>query len=147
MKIFNFGIPLFDVDVRLIQSETNDNYKEIVESCAFAGLLEEDLKDIEGKLSRGFHDGGELYWNFNEKRFLIVFYNMTNEKDMIKIYMHEKRHLEDRILEFCSIHDMETAAYLSGYLGVIFYNFLMRKLATAERKQDNSCEENEEFQN
>lgn len=132
MKVFNFGVPIFDVNVRLIQAETNDCYNGIVESCAFASLLEEDLKDIEDKLSRGCHDGGELYWNFNEKRFLVVFYNMTNEKDRIKIYMHEKRHLEDRILEFCGIHDVETAAYLSGYLGVIFHNFLMEKLVTTE---------------
>lgn len=34
---------------------------------------------------------------------------------------HEKRHIEDRILQHCGIDDIEAAAYLAGYLSKFIY--------------------------
>lgn len=36
-------------------------------------------------------------------------------------YNHEKRHIEDRVLEYCGITDIEASAYLAGYISKFMY--------------------------
>ena len=54
---------------------------------------------------------------------LVVFYPMSSEDVQAEVYYHEKRHVEDRIMEWASVNDIESAGLLAGFLGTKFYLF------------------------
>lgn len=59
----------------------------------------------------------------DSRKMVVLFYPMKDEDITTEVYEHEKRHVEDYILEHLDINDMEAAAYLAGYLGKIFWKF------------------------
>ena len=48
---------------------------------------------------------------------------MKNERTRANVYSHEKRHIEDRVLQYASVDDIESAGLLAGFLGEKFYDF------------------------
>ena len=119
----NFKIPLYYVDVTLIQVES-PNDASLVESIMKS--IKTDKEWINYTISGIKNDstnGGDTYRNLDLKKILVIFYRMTNERERSNVYSHEKRHIEDRILEWASIHDIESAGLLAGYLGEKFYEF------------------------
>ena len=48
---------------------------------------------------------------------------MSSEKNRDNCYSHEKRHIEDRVLEWYSVNDIESAGLLAGFLGEKFADF------------------------
>lgn len=84
---------------------------------------QEFIDEVTDDIERGYVNGGETYRNFDMRRILVIFYPMSNKKMQAKVYSHEKRHIEDRVLEFCGINNIESAGYLAGFLGEKFYEF------------------------
>ena len=74
-------------------------------------------------IERGYYDGGNTYRNFDFKRILVIFYPMSDEETRAELYAHEKRHIEDRVMQHASVDDIESAGLLAGYLGKMFYQF------------------------
>ena len=72
---------------------------------------------------RGGINGGDLFYNFPTQSAVIVFYPMSSLGDKVNIYCHEKRHLEDRVMQFASVNDPEAAAFLAGFLGEKMWDF------------------------
>ena len=70
--------------------------------------------------------GASTFWTGGLHVSVIVFYRMESMKRKRVCYNHEKRHLEDRILKFCDIDDMEAAAYLAGFLSEYFDDLLLK---------------------
>ncbi len=68
------------------------------------------------KLNKWLHNGGWTLHNYSRRQFAIIMTRCTDEKTRINVLSHEKRHVEDYILDMCGIDDMEAAAYLAGYL-------------------------------
>jgi len=120
MKTIKFTIPIFDVDVRLMQVEEGKDKEQALSILRQNNATEEILQEVEGEIDRKSTDGGVAFWNKGTHTAVIVFYPMTDRNTMLKCYSHEKRHLEDRVLECCGINDRETAGYLAGHLEQYF---------------------------
>lgn len=70
-----------------------------------------------------YKNGGETFRNLNKCKILVIFYAMENDYERAKVYSHEKRHIEDRLLQWFSVDDIESSALLAGHLGKVFYEF------------------------
>lgn len=126
MRITTFQIPLYEVDVTLIQLESTDDVSTenvLNQLLTKENVPSESIEKIFEYIDRGFHDGGDTFTCMSSRKALVLFYKMTNETDYYKVYDHEKRHLTDRILEYFGIDDHESAAMLAGFLGVKFHEF------------------------
>lgn len=120
MKKVEFKVPIFDVDVVLIQVEDISDEEEAMKIYKSIEPTEEQLKDVEFNIKNNLPDGGNTLFNFDYQCFVVVFYRMSNKKKLVSAYAHEKRHIEDRILNICNIKDEETAGYIAGYLAPYF---------------------------
>lgn len=123
MKKKSFSIPLYRIDVTLIQLTKEDSYDSVSAVLKREGIDAEYISEAADNQKNGYVDGGYTYYNFRVGKVVILFYPTTAKKQQINIYSHEKRHLEDRVLENASVDDKEASAYLSGYLGEVFYDF------------------------
>lgn len=117
MKTIKFTIPLYHVDVQIVQLEGKKDKKPLAELFKKSGI--EDDEALEN-IDKQYGDGGYTYRNFGKNDIVIVLYPFTNKESKTSVYFHEKRHVEDRVLEHCSVNDIEAAAYLAGFLAVKF---------------------------
>lgn len=121
MKKMEFQLPLYKVDITLLQIESEkdaDNVSTFLKSM--------DVEDPEYTLDgirRGAVNGGDTYRDLNNKRMVVLFYLMEDNTHRAEIYSHEKRHIEDRVLKFFGVDDIESAGLLAGFLGEKFYEF------------------------
>lgn len=121
MKKMEFKLPYYKVDVTLLQVECKEDENDVIES-----LTSIDAEDPEYTLEgirRGAVNGGDTYRDLNNKRILVLFYPMEDNIHRAEIYSHEKRHIEDRVLKFFGVNDIESAGLLAGFLGEKFYEF------------------------
>ena len=121
MEKLEFQLPYYKVDITLLQVESE---KDIDDVAAF--LKSVDANDPEYTLDgirRGAVNGGDTYRDLNNKRMVVLFYPMEDNTHRAEIYSHEKRHIEDRVLEFYGVNDIESAGLLAGFLGEKFYEF------------------------
>ena len=121
MKKYEFQLPYYKVDVTLLQVDGKEDESRVAEI-----LKSMDAKDPEYALDiirRGAVNGGDTYRDLNNKRMLVLFYPMEDNTHRAEIYSHEKRHIEDRVLEFYGVNDIESAGLLAGFLGEKFYEF------------------------
>lgn len=120
----DYFIPIYNVHLTLIQVTSSDDAERIKDIMLSSGITEQEYIDytING-IKNNAEDGGETYRNLSKKEILCIFYKMSDKDTKEEIYAHEKRHVEDRILEFFEIDDLESAALLAGYLGRLFYLF------------------------
>ena len=123
MKKQRFSIPLYDVEVTLVQVESPDDIEGVVACCNEAWLPQEDIEAVSEYITNDNHDGGDTFRNFDKGQMLVIFYRMTNGRTKRNIYGHEKRHVEDRVLQWCGVNDIEAAAYLAGFLTEQFADF------------------------
>lgn len=121
MKKMEFQLPYYKVDITLLQIESENDADEVTTL-----LKSMDVEDIEYTLDgirRGAVNGGDTYRDLNNKRIVVLFYPMEDNTHRAEIYSHEKRHIEDRVLEFYGVNDIESAGLLAGFLGEKFYEF------------------------
>lgn len=123
MKKTTFQVPLYGVDVTLLQVEGKDDAlalkKEMKRLCCDQESMDTTIDNVE----QGCMDGGDTYRNFAVRKMLVIFYPMSSEDARAEVYCHEKRHVEDRIMEWASVNDIESAGLLAGFLGTKFYLF------------------------
>lgn len=120
MKKIKFAVPIYDINVTLVQVESPCDADEVKVCCEEIGLAHEDKEAILEFVKQDKCDGGDTWRNFAKGQMLVIFYRMTNSKVKTNRYGHEKRHVEDRILQWCGVDDIEAAAYLAGFLSVQF---------------------------
>lgn len=120
---YSFKIPLYYVDVTLIQVESKKDADSVETILKNIKTDKEYLDDTVGNIKRGCRNGGDTYRNLDLKRFVVIFYRMSSEKNRDNCYSHEKRHIEDRVLEWYSVNDIESAGLLAGFLGEKFHDF------------------------
>lgn len=67
-------------------------------------------------------DGACTFYRKADCTLVVVIYIQSNQDRRREVLAHEKRHIEDHILKHLGIDDMESAAYLAGYLArEVFY--------------------------
>ena len=123
MKKMYFKIPLYKVHVTLVQAEKKEESEEVRKVLIRNHVGKEFIDDITDAVARGAQNGGDTFRDFRYKRMFIFFYPFATEQDRAETYSHEKRHIEDRVLEYFGVSDVESAGLLAGYLGEQFYKF------------------------
>lgn len=123
MKKTTFQVPLYGVDITLVQAECKDDAlalkKEMKRLCCDQESMDTTFNNIE----QGCMNGGDTYRNFAIRKMLVIFYPMSSEDVQAEVYCHEKRHVEDRIMEWACVNDIESAGLLAVFLGTKFYEF------------------------
>lgn len=115
-----FNVEMYDFDVTLVQLKDKDDIKPL---RSIAKKLNINLDGIEQNITDSAFNGGITFTNAFQHEFLVIFYPYTDKMMRDAIYDHEKRHIEDDILDICQVNDKEAAAYLAEYLSKKFYKF------------------------
>lgn len=123
MKRYDFYVPLYGYDVSLIQIQSKSDVNIIEKYLTEEGFGSEYINEVKEYVRGGYKNGGETNWNRRTKRICVLFYQCTSDEEKIEVYSHEKRHIEDRILEHCKVNDIEASAYLAGFLAKEFFKF------------------------
>lgn len=141
MKKKFFEVPIYDTKVTLIQIEPGDEWKTIKKNLPkdLSDEVLEDMKDCVENFDDNW-DGGWTMTNSTRHSALILFTGFSSEVKRANVLSHEKRHLEDRILEYTNISDPESAAYLAGYLEEQF--MWLRELNSNIIKYGNTSKKN-----
>lgn len=124
MKTYSFKVPMFDYDIKLIQIEGKKDYAQVKKIEWLQGIPDEDREEIFKNAKEDVCDGACVLRNLNMRQLIVVFYRFESEEKKVSVYAHEKRHVEDRIMEHLQIEDFETAGYLAGFLAVEFNKFI-----------------------
>lgn len=90
-------------------------------------LDDETCKEIDENINNEEYNGAITCHRESQRKIVVFFYPIDEEEKTIEIYDHEKRHVEDNILNFLNVDDAEAAAYLAGYLGKVFWRFKNKK--------------------
>ena len=126
MRKMKFAVPLYDIDVTLVQVESPNDADNVKVCCEEIGLSSEDMDATLDFVKQDKCDGGDVWRNFDKGQMLVIFYRMTDGRVKRNRYGHEKRHVEDRILQWCGVDDIEAAAYLAGFLSEQFDDFYFK---------------------
>lgn len=113
-----FIVPLYYWNVTFLEIESQEDAGEL--SAWFDRFdYTEEGKNFINALKGGIKDVGLTKVELMDNTALMVIFPSTTDIMRNNTISHEKRHLEDFILENAGIHDKEAAGYLSGYLGEI----------------------------
>ena len=118
-----FKVPFYDIKVMLYQVEGKEDAPKIANVLRRLKCEREVYDDIISGIESGAINGGETFRDFRQKLMVIIFYEWGSEEKKTEIFAHEKRHVEDRIMEFHGVHDIESAGMLAGWLAVKFRKF------------------------
>lgn len=124
---YSFNIPLYYVKVTLVQVEGVEDAAPVEAILKAVKTDKEWIEYTVGGIKRNCRNGGDTYRNLDLKRVVVIFYRTTSERERSNVYSHEKRHIEDRVLEWYSVNDIEAAGLLAGFLGEKFYEFEKRQ--------------------
>ena len=121
MKKKTFKVPIYDYTVVFIEIESSEDADKVVPIFKSLKMVDEDIESEVARIKRGCYDGGNTWRNLERKTFMILLYPFSSSLKRRNVLNHEKRHLEDRILEHCQINDLEAAGYLAGFLSEKIY--------------------------
>ena len=116
----SFKVPIYDIHIDDIQIETPDDFSQFSKIAKKLNLTEDDIDYVINNIRTGFN-GGDTFRNMRLRRILVIIYRCKSEKVRRNVVNHEKRHVEDRILEYYNITDIEASAFLAGYLSEFIY--------------------------
>lgn len=125
MKHFKFVVPIYEVDVYLVQVEKGDSYTDIPEEVW--DNLGDDVQDgIEGWFDSDKKDSGYTVHDPINSKIYVVFSLPSGLKKKVNTYYHECYHVTYDIITQHNIEDVEAAAYLQGFLGEYFHDFMFK---------------------
>lgn len=124
----SFTIPFFEVKMVYIIIEGVFDYEVLKKTLKSYTALDNELRDRALDIVRtGKVNGGDTIRHLETREMLCIIYQCTSEAKRLNIICHEKRHIEDRLLEFFGINDIETAGFLAGFLGDKMLNYKLTK--------------------
>lgn len=121
MKKKKIKIPIYNIDVTVIEVENKYDADSVCKEVESICTEIEYIDTIRRAIENEEHDGGETIRNLLLRKVLVIIYECSSKKTRREIIGHEKRHIEDRILEFFNINDIESAAMLAGFLSSKLY--------------------------
>lgn len=123
MKTLKFDIPLYGIHVDLVQVETKDDKDGVIKFMRAIKCEQEFINEFTDYIERGYYDGGSTYRDMDLSKILVIFFPTSDDETRAELYAHEKRHIEDRVMQWASVDDIESAGLLAGYLGRMFFKF------------------------
>ena len=121
MKRTKIKIPIYDSTIILIHIEGKQDKDKILKEMKSFNCPQEDIEDVQKSIEEEDTNGGWTFRKMGLRLFLVMILPCVNEEIRRDIVAHEKRHVEDRLLQHCSIDDIEASAYLAGYLARYMY--------------------------
>lgn len=121
MKKIEFNIPIYNFDVTIIEVESKEDKDQVKSIMEDFKISSEQIKETCDYIEQESMNGGDTYRNLPLRKFLVIIYPCKNIDVRREVINHEKRHIEDRMLNYLSIDDIEAAAYLAGYLSIYMY--------------------------
>lgn len=121
MKKIKVKVPMYDYDVTWLEIESVQDKEKVFQEMKNLKCNKEDMDDVIDNIEKECMDGGSTFRNMDMKKFLIIIHPCKNEEMRRCVVNHEKRHIEDRLLQHCNVDDIEAAAYLAGYLSKYIY--------------------------
>lgn len=116
----SFKVPIYGVHIDYVQIETPDDSSQFSKIAKRLSMAEDDIDYVINNIRTGFN-GGDTFRNMRLRRILVIIYRYKSEKVRRNVVNHEKRHVEDRILEYYNITDIEASAFLAGHLSEFIY--------------------------
>lgn len=117
MKTKTTTVDIFEWDVVLVELSKKDNPNDVLKLLSeFIPVDKELTKEVTNNINRRCYNGGSHYFYLMDRMSLILLYPVSSKEKRINVLCHEKRHVEDRILKYSNIDDIETAGYLAGFL-------------------------------
>lgn len=123
MIVKTFNIPIYDTKVTLCQIISQSDFPKVKKLIKVLNVESELLKDIQENIENANLDGGVTLTDMSIRRVIVLFYNMSSYLTQEEVYSHEKRHIEDRILNWVNVDDIESAGLLAGWLAKQFFKF------------------------
>jgi hypothetical protein len=117
MKANKFWVPMFEWTVTVLEVESTKDYKLIDKILKKSGVHEESRERVKDDIIQKRVNGGDHFYSIGSKWSIVVLGAFTSDKQRNHILCHEKRHVEDRILDTYNMRDIEAAGMLAGYLG------------------------------
>ena len=127
MKTMRFTVPLYGCKVLLLYAQDCGDADAVAGVCRRFGMDDRnELDTIRESVETGRCDGGATYHGFWGTNILVVVYEQSDRKEMCNTLFHEKRHVEDNMMKMFGLEGKEAAAYIAGYLGERFTEFMSR---------------------
>ena len=121
MKKTEFYIPIYDFNVTIVEVESKEDKDAVKTILSDITSNEEIIDEVLGYIEDGSMNGGDTFRNLLHRKFVVVLYPFKDVETRREVINHEKRHIEDRVLEYCGITDIEASAYLAGYISKFMY--------------------------
>lgn len=121
MKLTKIRVPIYDFKIVVVEIESKEDKNRVIEIMIKFGCSSEHIEDESNGIEQECMNGGNTYRQLGSRKILVTIYPCKNEATRREILNHEKRHIEDRILEYCGVDDIEASAYLAGYLSRYMY--------------------------
>lgn len=121
MKKIKVKIPMYDYDVTWVEIESVQDKEKVFQEMKNLKCNKEGMDDVIDNIEKECMNGGSTFRNLDMKQFLVIIHPCKNEEMRRCVVNHEKRHIEDRLLQHCGVDDIEAAAYLAGYLSKYIY--------------------------
>lgn len=115
MKIKKFKIDVYDWDVTFIETKSEMDFERVKKELVKFKIKKDDIEYVREQMKR--KNGGEHFYQKERRESLVILYPMSSARMRMEVICHEKRHVEDRLLQRCCIDDVEAAAYIAGFLG------------------------------
>ena len=116
MKYHKFKIRIYDWDVYYIEAENSKDSKRINKKLIHIGVSKKIRKIHVNNIAGGAKDGGVHIYDVHKRQSTIIIYETTSHKEKMDILCHEKRHVEDRIIDHLSLGGTEAGAFIAGYI-------------------------------
>ena len=118
MKIWEVDVPIFNYHIDfLFVTSKHDAYK-IEKFLASRDILKEDYQFSIDIIKNDKHGGGVTFFCENMHSFIVVVYKEQNKDELISTITHEIRHIVDDMCHQLNIEDVETPAYITGYISM-----------------------------
>ena len=130
---YKFTLPIYNIKITLIQIEDKFDFQGVKKVLSTINVQDEYLEEVQENIENGSYNGGVTFRNMKMLSIVVIFYPMKSETIRAEVYSHEKRHIEDRILEWMLVKDIESAGLLAGYLGIKLYQFTNKVLKLSNK--------------
>jgi len=121
MIIKKIKIDVYDWTVYFLEVESSKDAKKILPYLKKLMIPPEEIDRSISIIKDDRYNGGDHFCLKDRKWSVVILYRSSSSKARRRILAHEKRHVEDVLLEYSGIKDKESAGFLSGFLAMKLY--------------------------
>lgn len=115
MRVKSFNVPLYNYKVTVYEIDGEADSDVMRRRMRALKMPQDDIDEICCAVE-GAYDGGYTFFCAARKQLVVILLPFSSEMVRRRVLNHEKRHVEDDILQDCGVDDKEAAAYLAGFL-------------------------------